>query len=396
MLEFVMNDSLKTQAENLPLMVPPTIAAVIDEFNARSDPYETFDVYSALCEVRQALATPSPAENYGAWAEMLAFGLTGTEPNEKPWGTYFGPMGSGTRDNGEIVYFPDLRQADGTILAQWKDRARSVTAPVMIARYNDLVWDLGKFIANERRDVEFARRAIDAYLIAARQDGRNANHAFSDAERALALAIQIDDKPRRESAREALLVLHQQAIVGNRMWWKAYDALEEQPKSGLTDAERDSLIADLERVLARVSDISDSAKFDPHAVEGVANKLIAHYRRAGKNEQIQRLYLAVARAFEHFGSMANAMLASMVFQTSMDAYRQAGMKADEERILRLIEKSNVESMAQMTRHEVKQEIPSEVVEEFLTHLIGTTTEDISGRCTPIHAVTICAMTSRTA
>jgi lysyl-tRNA synthetase class 1 len=129
----------------------------------------------------------------------------------------------------------------------------------------------------------------------------------------------------------------------------------------------------------RVSDVSNPAVFNPHAVESVVNRLIAHYRRVGKNEELQRLHLAVAQAFEHFGTLANPMLASTVFQTSMDAYRQAGMRADEKRILRLIEKSNVESIAQMRFHEVKQEIPHEDVEKFVSQIIGPTKEDTFDR-----------------
>ncbi len=372
MLKFRMSESLKTTPENPSIIIPAAIGAVIEEFDAHSDAYTVMDVHSALLAARQTLNAPSPAENSGAWAEVLAFGLTGTEHGEKPWGTYFGPMGSGTRENGEVVYFPDVQQADVDILAHWKVRARCVTAPLLSARYNDLAWDMGKLIANERRDVEFARRAADAYLITASQDGRDAYHAFPDAERALALAIQIDDKARRDSAREALLALHWKAIIENKMWWKAWDALEKQPKSGLTDVERGRLISDLEEILIRAS---NPTTFNPHDVESVANKLIRYYRRIDRHEEIKRLHLAVARAFERFGNMADPSLASMVFQTSMDAYRQAGRKEDEVRLLRRIEESNVKSVAQMTRHEVKQEIPAGVVEEFLNHIVGATKED---------------------
>lgn len=369
-----MSEIVGTGTANAALIVPPSIDAVLDEFNARSDPYTVGNVHSAICAARKALEAPTSAENTGAWAEVLAFGLAGTEHNEKPWGTYFGPMGSGTR-NGETVYFPDASEADATILAHWKGRARSVTSPVLTARYNDLVWDMSKFLANARRDVDFARRAIDAYIAAARQDSRDAYYTFPDAKRALALAIQIDDKLRRDSARETLLLLHRLEFANSRLWWEAYDALEDQPKSGLTEQERDALVADLESTLARVSDSSNPASFDPHSVKDVADRLIPHYRRVGRDEDIKRLYLAVARVFEHFGSMATPLLASTVLQTSMDAYREAGMPADGERILRLIEKNNVDSIGEMTRHEVKQEVSEEDVEAFLAQIIAETKEE---------------------
>lgn len=370
-----MNESLKTELEPPALVVPASIDAIINDFDGRDEPFSSMDVYSALCTARQNLKEPSPEENTGAWAEVLAFGLAATEHNEKPWGTYFGPMGSGTRNDGEVVYFPDVRRADAAILDHWKQRARSVSNAVLCARYNDLVWDLSQLIANEKRDVEYARRAIDAYLTAARQNGRDAHDAFPEAERALALSLQIGDAAQRDAARGAVLTLHALAVANNGMWWKAYDALEEQPKSGMTEAERDSLIADLESVLANAADSSDPSKFNPHDVESAANKLITHYRRTGQNDEIQRLQITIAKAFEHFGSMANAMLASDVLQTSMDAYRAAGMKDDEARILRLIEKANVESAAHMTTHEFKQEIPNEVVEEFLSKIVMETKDE---------------------
>jgi lysyl-tRNA synthetase class 1 len=303
----------------------------------------------------------------------------GTEHNEKPWDTYFGPMGSGTRENGEIVYFPDVRQADAGILDHWKERARAVKSPILRGRYNDLVWDMAKLLSGERRQVEFARSAIHAYLVTAAQAGRDLYDAFPDAKRALALAIQIDDKARRDAARGALLDLHRRGMAAFQMWWEVYDALEEQPKAGMTDAERDALITDLEAVLARDSDTSDPGKFDPHSVESAANRLMAHYRRKGQATEIQRLNLSIARAFEHFGKLGDPMLASMVFHTSMDAFHAAGMEADAHRILSLIEKSNEESIAQMTRHEHRVEIPQETVEQFMEQVIAETKDETFSR-----------------
>jgi hypothetical protein len=374
-LDFYMSEFNSVESPSGPLVVPASVEAVIAEFDSRGDPYTCMDVESALSAARTALEAPTAQENAGAWAEVLAFGLAGTEHFEKPWGTYFGPMGSGTRADGEIVFFPDVRQADAAILNHWKSRARTTAAPVLAARYNDLVWDLSKLIADERRDVAFARAAADAYLAAAAHQNRDEFDAFADAERALALAIQISDEGRRDAARLALLELHRKAIVQGGLWWRAWDVLEGQSKSGLVEDERTALVADLEAVLAGVSDPSVPGKFDPHAVESVAHKLIAHYRRVGQGAEVQRLHLAVAKAFELFGGMASPLLSSTVLQTSMDAYNQAGMHADAERILRLIEQANVASIAEMKSYEHRETIPAEVVEEFLGKVVADTKEE---------------------
>ena len=309
-----------TPAEPAQLNLPPAIAEVIAEFDARAEPFSVMDVHQHLLNARQPLGLLSPEDQRAAWAEILAFALT--LDGEKPWNTAFGPIASMTGENGETMYSPDARQADPGILSHWKQRAASVTAPVLAARYNDLVWDLANLIASERRDLAFARRAIDAYLVAAGQTGAEPLYAFADAERALILALQIQDGGRRDNARAAVLRLHQAAIVAGQLWWKAWDIFAAQPRAGLTEAERDGLVADLEAVLARASDPTPG-RFDPHDTESVAEKLIPLYRRLGRADDVLRLHSAVASAFEHIAGQASPMQAALFYQTSLDAYRQA-------------------------------------------------------------------------
>jgi len=365
-----------SESPSVSLILPAVIDAVIDGFDSRTDAYTSFDVSSALNAERAKLESPTPEQNKGAWSEVLAFALAaGREHGEKPWGGYFGPMASWQREDGKLIYSPDAREADAEILNHWKHRASTVRAPVLTARYNDLIWDLSKIIANERRNVDFARRAIDAYLISAQQADRDLYDAFPDAKRALALSIQIDDTARRDSARAVLLTLHKKSVADHKMWWSAYEALEVQPKSGLTEAERDAIVGDLEQILMRVTDSSNPQKFDPHAVESIVNKLMPHYRRVGELSEIRRLHLAVAQSFEHFGSLADPMLASSVLQTSMDAYHALGDHAEANRVLALIERANEESVAQMTKHEHRVEIPKEQVDKFLADVVVESKEE---------------------
>ncbi|WCT79081.1 DUF4209 domain-containing protein [Novosphingobium humi] len=361
------------------LVVPASIDAVIADFESRRDAYTAMDVRSALTVARQALETPTEAEHKGAWAEHLAFSLVGNDHHEKPWGTWFGPIGSGTRADGSIVYFPDVTEADAAILDHWKARAMNCTAAVLVARYSDLVWDLGKLLANKNRDVAWGRKAIDAYLEMSGQSGRDVYDAFAKAERALMLAIQIADAERRDATRHILLSLHKAAVISGGPWWRAPDYFQTQSKSGLTADENLQIIGDLEAVLARTSDASASDTFNPHDAERAANMLISYCKRMGEQTRVKALHVTVARTFEHFGSMADAMLASLVLQTSMDAYRQAGMIDDANRILHLVEAANLASTEQMTAHEHSIEIPKKDAEAFLGQIVAGTKEQTFSR-----------------
>lgn len=361
------------------LVVPPSIEAVIASFDARDDIYTMHDIHSALCEARKALENAPPEENYGAWAEVLAFGLTGPDHNEKPWGTYFGPIGSATNADGETVYFPDISDANQAVVNLWAQRAQSVKSSALVARYSDLVWDLSETIAKQRPPVEFARAAIDSYLRIIGEPARDLHDRFPWAKRALSLSLQVRDATRRDATRKALLVLHREAVAAGGRWWEAFRILEQQPKAGVTDEELSGLIGDIEAVLARVSNTADPKNFDPHATESAANMLTSHYRRTNRPDEVKRLQATVGRAFEHFGTMGDALLASMVLQTSMDAYHHAGLNADADRILRLIEKANVESMALMKKVEVAHEISAEDIEEFKAEIVGDTESDTFSR-----------------
>src|SRR5690242_7884795 len=106
------------------LTVPAAIEAVIKKFDQAAEPFTVFDVQQAL--ERTSVQNLSEGEKLGAWSEVLAFSLTEGRDyaGPSPWGTYFCPVASGTNKEGKIVYFPDISQADATIVAHWAYRAR--------------------------------------------------------------------------------------------------------------------------------------------------------------------------------------------------------------------------------------------------------------------------------
>src|ERR1700728_4293812 len=136
------------------LVVPPSIEAVIQQFERADRLFGEGDVKSRLIEARQGLVEPSPGESLGAWAELLAFALEPDARRSSPWNTYFGPVSSGTCSDGRAFYAPDIAGTEPEVIEHWIRRAQSLKQPILKARYSDLAWDMSRAIAKSSPDPE--------------------------------------------------------------------------------------------------------------------------------------------------------------------------------------------------------------------------------------------------
>jgi hypothetical protein len=355
------------------LDVPPAIDAVIQRFDRAAEPFTVSDVQQALTTERAALGKLSDAAHLGAWSERLAFSLIDgrTYAGPSPWGTHFCPLATMMNEAGETLYSPDISGADATIVAHWSCRARSVSNPVLLARYADLIWELTPVITNARRDPEMARLAIDSYLAAVPMDRQPDYHdRFAAALRALDLASLIRDGDRVELARAALLRLHRQVMdEGGGPWWFAFDRLITDKNAGAIEEELEQLVADLESLVLRYGDAANPGSFNPHALEDVAKRLIKHYTRLHRGGDVRRLNEAIARGFEHFASLGSAMLASAVLQTAVNAYRDAGLPQESKRVRILMQERIGQSRAEMSTIETQITISRDDMEKFLEEVV---------------------------
>src|SRR5664280_2794469 len=270
-------------------ITPDAIEQVVQRFNTTHTPFTEHDVSRDLGVARIGLVSPSEAENAAAWSDELAFALTPPQ-HENPWNTYFGPMGSSTsKDRQRTTFFPDIVGTPVGAVDYWSQRARSLSHPLLKARYADLAWDMAQVIGQKKRDPEDARVAIDANLasIAVRDEPHD---QFVAAIRALDLACLLSDTARVDAARAALLELHRAANkAGSHQWWFAIDRLIDDKKSGITDAERAELVADLEGLIVRYTDEAIPGWHDPNAARDAADRLIKHYEKQQRSSDIKRL-----------------------------------------------------------------------------------------------------------
>jgi lysyl-tRNA synthetase class 1 len=95
---------------------------------------------------------------------------------------------------------------------------------------------------------------------------------------------------------------------------------------------------------------------------------------------VKRLQEAIARAFEHFASLGDAMLAAAVLQTSVNAYRDAGLVEDSRRARVLMEEKIGQSRSEMKSFSTEIKIPREDMEAFLKTIV---VDDFRGTFTRI-------------
>jgi lysyl-tRNA synthetase class 1 len=307
--------------------------AVILAFDSARSPLSTDTVRDALaaCRTRDAAAR----------ADWTAFALQPAYLHSSdPWRAYFRPArAAGPADRTDI-------DSDGAALvSHWEARAASVAHPVLAARYTDLVWDLGRRLSGRRIALPVARRAIALYLdVLAGGLAPSPDERFICARRAVDLAAQIRDPVALQAARTALLDLHalETGRAGGR-WHLAFDHLHEHKRAALSSAEYDRLIGDFERILDIRADRSGTAPHWRDAL-GAAERLLAHYGRLRRNEDIRRVHATLGHAFEREAArrdrsartpaqeaLACALRANLL-QHGVESYRLAGCPDGETRL----------------------------------------------------------------
>lgn len=351
----------------MPLLFPPELQAALDALDDPTKPIDFFAVGGALATVRASFS-PSDPRNSEAWLETVPFNLSTEAEQQEPFRSYFGPIGSYSRD-GTTIFSPDPREAGAEGLELWRHRRDHVKHPLLIARYADLLWDLSQAIAGQRRDAADARKAIDAYLAAATAD--LFDHEYEKAAgvlRAVGLTCSIGDADRIASATDALFVLHDELRIKNtNRYLEVVETLLWHRHLPVTDEQKATIVNGLEESFANAT---ADATFNPFDAKDAAHVLSKFYGRHGKRDEVRRIQAGVGRALEKLASMGNALAATSHLDTAMEAHARAGDKEEVER-LRVAKVGAVErSIGEMSSHEFRHEVPKKDMDEFLAGLVS--------------------------
>jgi lysyl-tRNA synthetase class 1 len=357
----------------------PQLTNVADERLTEIDSVlEPIDPQIVAGSVREAclkLCKGSLNESEHNWLidEYLPLQLVAeSSPNNDPWDSYFCPIGSVT-NSGIVTYFPDPFKTNVTAVEGWKKHARSLTHPVLKARYADVVWELaGRVTDAKKREIEFAKSAVLAYLETV---FRNLSHdkfaRFTHLKRGFSLAASIKMLPEEKEFKRMILEEHANAHkdLSKGFVFTAYDFLTSNKTTHLSDAEHTNLIADLETALTKYSN-QESELFNPHFTSMVGKRLKDYYSKKKLPQEVIRIQVSEAQTFETAATKARALLASSFLRDALEKYKEAKLHDEAERIRIQLEDSITASHAEMAIYSHSTTITEEERLNFEKQLVS--------------------------
>ncbi|MSV27535.1 MAG: DUF4209 domain-containing protein [Bryobacterales bacterium] len=317
------------------IVVPQSVLELLERIESGIQPLKAFELGTSLGGKHLADGL-SEDERKGAWSEVAAFNFMSMGWEERSvWGTHFGPVFQQIRNDGTSLETPSITDIDGESLDYWKERSKQTPHPVLKSRYADLVWDLHSVVTKQNPEIEFAQRAIDGYL-----ESVNSNLYVDPAigirqgQRAIELALRIDGRKRIEESSGALFALHAQltqAQVGGALVF-LFDALYTNKRVPLSEEQQKNIIDLLEVDLARCTKMEDGERFSPWDAKAAGERLVSHYKRIGRQDEVERVVRRYGGAFEAISQEADGLRGMTWLRSTAEDYRRQGMARDAERV----------------------------------------------------------------
>lgn len=347
-----------------------------DDINKRG--FDEYDVSSAL---RTLIPEDKSLIEEGLNAELMAFDFAENYKDQKTgWGTYFGPMIVWNNGDGTATESPSIELINTDIIDYWEKRANESINPILKSRYCGLVWDFKHRITGNNPTHEICRLYIKALVDTANGDFHKYEvKTFSKLERALSLAISLNDNELIEKAKNAVMSFEQRHSKDDKpgLWGYSFDLLVGKNKIKLSKTEEKKIIDDLEKRLNRLT-IADTEKqkTDPWAAEAAAERLAIYYRKLEKYEDVKRVILDVGFAYDKIISDASALQASGWLNHLYRLYLRFNLNDEARDILLKIRELGPKVASELKSISHSIEIPRENMEEYLASMTAGTLEEI--------------------
>ncbi len=304
--------------------------------------------------------------------EKTAFSLIETwQPDKATLGWeglhYVPPVTFTDKETGNLISNPNIKDITPEMINYWEKRSDEVKSPILQYRYGGLVWDFSKKIRNKKPDIVIARRFIDSAIQQAEIDQKS-SHLQKQLERALRLAISLDDKERVLYLRDIIIKYEKKHSEDDKAgtWGYSYDLLIGDKnlfqKIPLEKKQEKQIIEELERKLKCFS-AKDPNTFDSHSVELIVVKLAPYYKNKNDQENMKRVLLIYRDSFLH-GPLP-IMIGATMLKKVEQILRQYGLSEEAKELEPRMRDLQKESLKELKPVSVAIPLPQEQIQKKL-------------------------------
>ena len=351
------------------------IAEILSVFENSTEKFKEYDVVKAIESEICNVNDPQSILNEYTW-EKIAFEFCEDYPDvDTGWGTYYGPMMSGSTGDGQYSEYPSIRQLTSDVITFWAERAVEAAHPILKARYSDLVWEFSRTVVGNSADVLMAHAAIDNRVAIAVDDLHEYEvDTIQHLRRALFLSISLNDSNRINEVRDAILAFEDRIAVDEKagLWGFSYDLLVGNRKIPLSDDLEEKIIRDLEDRLDRLTQPAEEMFLTTHRwyAQAAVSRLTAYYHKKGQTEEVKRVILKYYEGFKHLVDSEASLIASDWLQEVYSMFKQFGLNEDAEEIALTLRETWNRASDEMATHSFEMEFTKEELDGYLDSLLA--------------------------
>jgi hypothetical protein len=336
-------------------------AEVISWLDDCTAPADSLDIFNTVMRVNIRLHERGDGgAEIGSVIRILApLDFYTSPPHENCWNSYFAPRRKASDQEIEYPRLADLTVAD---IEEWIHLATTLTRSLVRARFADAVWELGRRLGSQRRDLyRFGQLAGTMYLKAASIDATSANFMmmFEAVTRAVSLGIELRVPELVETGFERMVSYADSVDVKHiGLWTAPFDRLLKL--KGLSQANRQRILDQYEARFRATVDRRDLFR-----IMMTGPRLAKYFHDHQAYEKARAITLFYGVAVLEISAGLDPSLAVSHMGDILEAYRQMGLRSEAEEVRLAMEAKGKDVIASMKWRRVEIKLDGDEIERSI-------------------------------
>lgn len=308
-------------------------------------------------------------------AEIIGFQFMENNQNRSDWGTYFGSFARFPQENGTSIEIPSIKDVNGDVLDHWEERANQVVNPVLKARYAGLVWDFASNIESKKPSHHIAIIYIESLIRIVEDRLQNGIDLIRKIERAISVAISINNKELINKSKEVILALEDEIGENDKpgLWGFSFDVLLDNSKSQLSILEQTTILQKLEQ---RLVDVTSENELNTWASECIIKRLAPYYRKKNRLNDAQRVLRIHGDAIKNKKEYALILQYQGALKDLQKLYSEYGMKNESDELLIKIKEIGAKVLDEMQLTTSEVQITKEEIDKIIIPITTGTKNEV--------------------